>query len=402
VTHPLLETLNDDQQALIKIIGQPIVADQPLDRFGWPVWDFIKRRFERNRPSLSAENVLGSLPAVQRPWDSLSGAYGLWWRNEHPNAPLKPADRLGLTIPGLHHLTEHLDASIRVLPRPVDLILELLEDAAEEEAALDSEDWSEVMHGTLSLRQLMGGTDDLPVGIIGTVLRHEYTPLAFDGTASNFQLLLGNGRYAPFRGVADVADYLSRLAVPAIEGRVQLPTSPLALPAALDYLGLVLANQEHWERKRRLVRLPDFVSASLVTQAPSSAAEYEQQLSALWTVICDFDLPQADPAKYRERGWADNRGSINSLEIWLADLVPEFAGSDQCAAAIRMIRNVGTLRQGVQHSGAGTRTKALQAQIEFGLPPVITDFQAAWAAVLETLAAAFYSISIGVKLGTAV
>lgn len=217
-------------------------------------------------------------------------------------------------------------------------------------------------------------------------------------TNFNFEFALGEGRFSRFGQVADAEDYLLRFPDSAARESVDLPHSPLALPAVLDYLGLLLSDRVTWGRDRRLVQLPDFVSASLVTQLPTGAADFEQRLSALWSVIGRFDVPKAEAAKYEARGWDESRGSINSFEIWLGDHVPEFATSDQCAKAIRTIRNIGTLRQGAQHSSAATRGRALRAQAELGLPMVIIDYPAAWSVVLEALAAAFYSICLGLTL----
>jgi hypothetical protein len=395
VTHPLLETLDDDQDALIQLIGRPIVTDQPVDQLGWPVWDFVRRKLEHNRPGTNAEEVLASLPAVQRPADTMAGPYSLWWRTGNPHGALTPADRVGLTLPGLHHLSDHLDASVHVLPKPAATVLRLLDEAAQAEEELDSDDWWEVTRSSISLRERMSGMENPPVGILGYALQHEYTPLVIETSQFNFEFPLGNGLFTPFRRVVDVADYLSRLPLPAAADRMELPSSPLGLPATVDYLALVLASHDGWDRERKLVRLPDFLSASLVTQTPSNAAEFEQQLSALWTVIGGFDVPQADDSKYEERGWGKSRGSVNSLQIWLADNAPEYASSDQCASALRTIRKVGTLRQGAQHSSSETRSRAIQAQRWFGLPPVIIDYRAAWTAVVEALAAAFYSMCRG-------
>lgn len=402
MTHPLLETLNDDQDALIRLIGRPIVTDRPVDQLGWPVWDFVRRKLEHNRPGANAEEVLASLPTIQRSADPMSGPYSLWWRTGNPHGALAPADRVGLTLPGLHHLSEHLGASVRVLPRPASTVLHLLDEAAQAEEELDSDDWWEVTRSSISLRDRLSGMEDPPVGILGYALQHEYTPLVIETSQFNFEFPLGNGLFTPFRHVVDVADYLSRLPLSAAPDRMELPRSPLGLPATVDYLALVLASHDGWDKERRLVRLPDFLTATCVTQSPTTAAEFEQQLSALWTVIGGFDVPQAETSKYEERGWGNSRGSINSLVIWLADQVPEFSESDQCASAIRTLRNLGTLRQGAQHSSSATRSRAIQAQKAFGLPPVILDHRAAWAVVLEALAAAFYSIVLGVTRSRAV
>jgi len=399
VTHPLLETLDDDQTAMILVIGRPIATDQPLDQFGWPRWDFIRRKFERNRPGADPEQVLASLPATQR-FGTLDGPYGLWWRTAPSNATLAPGERLGLTIPGLHQLTGLLPPNIRELPKPVEALLRIIRDAAEAEEELDSDDWWSATQKSLDLRQLMGSRPDPPVEIIGTVLQHEFVSLAVATTQFNYGLPIGEGRFSAFQRVTGVEDYLSRIDVPARSRTVSLPNSPLALPAVLDYLGRVLSDQPAWGSQRRFVRLPDFQSASQVTQLPVDAADFEQRLSALWTIIGHLDVPKAHPSRYAERGWGTSDGSVNSLTIWLADNAGEFGSSDQCAAAIKTIRNVGTLRQGAQHSTSTTRARAQQAQAELGLPKVIIDYPNAWDTVLNKVASAFYAICAGVTQGS--
>lgn len=397
MTQSLLEPLNDDQQALIEIIGRPILTGRPLDSLGWPVWDFVRRKFERSFGA-DAGPVLASLPTLPRTARTLDGPYGLWWRVGHSNTSLALSERVGLTIPGLHHLGVGLGGPGSPLPNPVAVILGILDRAAKEEAALDSDDWWLMTRRSVDLRSMLGSRDDSPVEIIGAVLQHEYDPLVVGMNQFNYELQLGEGRFIPFDGVADVSGYLARLQLPLDAGSVDLPDSPLALPAVLDYLGRILCDQPGWGKDRRLVRVRDFMSAAVVTQPPANAADYEQRLSALWTIICQFDVPSVDPARYQARGWSGQQSSINNLVIWLDDHVEDFASTDQCTTAIKTIRKIGTLRQGAQHSSSTTRANALRAQTELGLPVVITDYPAAWASLLDKLAGAFYSICLGITL----
>lgn len=383
---------------MIRVIGRPIVTDQPRDQFGWPVWDFVKRKFERNCPGVDAEVTLASMPAIPR-FSSIDGPYGLWWRTGFASSALGPGDRLGLTIPGLHHLSEQLGPTLRELPAPLSAIFRILGDAAKAENDLDSETWWSVTRGALDLRGLMGSWPHPPVEIIGRVLQHEYGPLAIPTANFDFELPLGDGRFTALAGVADVRGYLSRLDGAVVPEPVALPTSPLALPAVLDYVGRILCDHPMWETQRFL-RLPDFFTASLVTQVPTNQAEFEQRLSALWTIIGHLYVPQAPASKYEARGWGTNFTSINSLTIWLCDNGGEFGSSDQCAAAIKALRNVGTLRQGAQHSKPETRAKAQRAQNELGLPAVIVDHADAWNKILQKVAASFFAIGIGITQDT--
>lgn len=396
MTHALLEPLAADQQALIEIIGRPIVTGRPIDSLGWPVWDFVKRKFERNTGA-DVGPVLASLPTIPRAVETLDGPYGLWWRTGHPNASIAPGERVGLTIAGLHHLGADLGGPGSPLPNPVAAILGILAGAARDEVALDSDDWWLVTRSSRDLRSVMGGREDSPVEIVGATLQHEYEPLVQGVSQFNYELTIGDGRFAPFLEVADVADYLSRLRPSSNTESVGLPDSPLALPGVLDYLGRILCDQPGWGAERRLVRLRDFVSAAVVTQPPSTAADFEQRLSALWTIVGHFDVPAVAPARYPQ-AWGESQTSVNRLVIWLEDHALEFAGTDQCKTAIATIRNIGRLRQGAQHSSASTRATALKAQNEMGLPAIITDYPAAWATVLSKVAAAFYTLCLGVAL----
>jgi len=396
VTHPLLEPLTADQQSLIQVIGRPIVSGRPIDSLGWPVWDFVKRKFERNT-GVDVGPVLASLPTIPREAGTLDGPYGLWWRTGHANASIASGERVGLTIAGLHHLGVGLGGPRSPLPDPVTAILGILAGAARDEVALDSEDWWLVTRGSIDLRSVMGGREDSPVEIVGATLQHEYEPLAQGVNQFNYELTIGDGRLARFLEVTDVADYLSRLRPSSNAELVGLPDSPLPLPGVLDYLGRILRDQPGWGAERHLVRLRDFTSAAVVTQPPSTGAEFEQRLSALWSIVGHFDVPAVLPARY-PKDWGDSQTSINRLLIWLQDQTPEFAGTDQCKTAIATIRNIGRLRQGAQHSSASTRATALKAQYEMDLPAIITDYSAAWATVLSKVAAAFYTLCLGVAL----
>lgn len=368
------------------------MADRVEDQLGWPVWDFVRRKFERNRLGESAEVVLASLPSIPRPDIPTEGPYGLWWRGEHSTAAITPRDRIGLTIPGLHHLTPLLDR-VTELPEPATALLRIIKDAADAEAALDADDWWELSRGELDLRGLLGSREPAPTALLGRVLQHEFVPLATQTGQFVYTLVLGEGTFAPFAGVADVADYLFRLPTANDASVLELPRSPLTLPAVLDYLERILAGHPAWGAQHRLVRLPDFSTAAVIVEPPSAAAEYGQRLSSLWTIFGRMQVPEADPAEYANRGWRED-GSLNRFDVWLAINIPEFAGSDQGKAALRTIRDLGKLRQAAQHSNADTQRVARTAQRRFGLPAVIVDHGVAWATVLEKVANAVYTICV--------
>jgi hypothetical protein len=287
-----------------------------------------------------------------------------------------------------------LAPTLQHLAAPVEAILRIIGDGATAEGDLDSNEWWSVTRRELDLRNMMGSRPDPPVEIIGSVLQHEHLPMAVATTRYNYWLPLGEGRFRPFHNVTDAADYLSRLDIQAPLETSALPSSPMALPAVLDYLSRVLSDHPKWGRNRRLVRLPDFESASLATQLPRSQAEFEQRLSALWTIIGRFDVPEAEQSRYDAHGWSTH-GSVNSLTIWLADHAGEFGTSDQCTAAIKTIRNVGTLRQAAQHSSSDTQGNAQRARQDLGLPGVFLDYASAWGIVLDKVASAFYAICLG-------
>lgn len=392
--HPLLADLDEDQLHLIDVVARPWRVSNLADQLGWPTWDFVRRRFELNRPQApSAEEVLGSLPTIQ----VSQRTYGLVWRTEPASGLLRPTERVGLTMAGLSHL--HPRPSDVSLVDLVAMCLGIIQQAVNLEAELAEEmDWTQVASGRLDLRtECFGQNSTAPVEIVGQVLIREFVPLAASTSQHNYEVSCGQGKFKLFARVTTIEDYLFVAdSLAKEETAPELPPSPLALPAALDYLGLAVRAHAEWNVNDDLVALPGFEAAASVCQLPSSHAEFEQRCSELWNIIGRLRVPEAAAAAYKDRNW-ENKGSLNSLDIWLHQHVGTEEYDLTCRQAIATLRALGKVRQGGQHASRSTKTNRSMALHLLGLPDLITDWASAWGTLLDQSARAVHAISMAVR-----
>lgn len=396
----LLGELRPDQKDLIALLGRPWMVDHLEDTAGWPVWDFVRRRFAINHPEgPPAEDVLGSLPLITSP-AFYNGSYGLWWRSQSPGLALQPDERVGLTIAGLEHLERCFNDDKPKKPRLVSVCLDILRAAAaKEEDLLADSDWTKPASGSLDLRtERFRGAANPPVEIIGQVLQHEYMPLTRASTKYNYEIALGRGWLSRFSEVATAADYLRILdSMTTTASDADLPSSPLGLPATLDYLGLLLAQHPGWTEPRPVLNLADFDAAASILLLPADRPTFDQRCSSLWNIFCHLRVPPGSDADYTLEGWNPNaKGSLNNFAIWLKrNLDPDEARN--CQQALTHLRAIGHVRQGSQHASASTAAKRTKAMTRLGIPYPVTNWPDAWNAVLSTAAASLYVIAVAVR-----
>lgn len=394
----LLDSLSNDQLHLVEIIARPWMVGNMADSLGWPTWDFVRRRFRTNRASApDANEVLGSLPVVVSP-SFTNGSYSLWWRTEPRAGALRPEERVGLTIAGLSHL--RAEKANHQAPDLAAICLDIVTRAAQEERALGEEqDWWEVASGEFDLRRdRLSGQGD-PVEIVGQVLVHEFRPLAVPSTNYNYLIRYGNDMFAPFAHADSVEQYLAVAArLASADAESDLPVSPLALPAALDYLGLAVRVHPRWDVREPLVDLPGFEAAASVAQLPGTRAEFDQRCSDLWNIVGRLRAPRGSDEDYRARNWDPTaKRSLNNLVIWLENELGCEEYEVVCTEAVKVLKAVGKIRQESQHRSQTTSANREDGLTLMGLPSLVTDWPAAWSAVLHRCADAVHAITLAIR-----
>lgn len=400
----LLADLDESQTDLIKLIGRPWTVNDLANTKGWPVWDFVRRRYAANHREDgatidTAAEVLASLPSISSP-SFHTGSYGLFWRSGSGLPGLQPTDRVGLTIAGLRHLWKSSlverererrpdlgQICVNLIRAGADLEVELLEDT----------DWTKVAEGSLDVRSQLTQRNEPPMEILGQVLQHEFMIIARTTTQFNWSIDYGAGRLERFHGVTKVEDYIELLQSMAdADTSVDLVSSPLRLPGTLDHLGLVLARHPAWTHLGPFIKISDFDAATRLLQPPASRAEFTERSSDLWTIISQLGVPQASDDTYTTAKLDPTRkGTINDLQLWLqVELGEDYP---TVADALTTIRRIGHVRQGSQHASSSTRTKADCALTALGVTVPVTDWPQAWGAAVAAAAAAFYTIATAVR-----
>lgn len=370
------------------------------DTRGWPVWDFVRRRFAINHPeSPSAADVLASLPVITSS-AYYRGSYGLWWRSGHKGTALQPDERVGLTIAGLEHLERHFADDVIEKTRLVGVCLDILRQAAsKEEGIVADSDWTKPASGSYDLRsERFRGFQNPPVEILGQVLQHEYMPLARKSSNFNYEVPLGLAGLARFQDVQSAAAYLRVVeSMRTLSEHVDFPASPLGLPATLDYLGLLLAQHPEWKEDRPFLHLTNFDEAASILVPPADRPAFDQRCSNLWNILGHLRVPQGSDVDYERENWSPaTKGSINTLAIWLKNNVDQDA-QDDCQTAISCLRAIGRIRQGSQHASSSTSIKRNRAMAELGIPEPVTSWPEAWETILAHTAAAAYSVAGAVR-----
>lgn len=392
--HALLEDLDEAQAEVIALIGRPWMVGEFADAKGWPVWDFVERTYRDRHPSGSAADVLATLPTITIGTRS----YGLWWRSDGLSGlQLQPGERVGLSLVGLHHLWPLVGDAVGKIDGAT-VALDILSEAVKLEQDLDHDvDWVTVRKGQYDLRsQRFRSREGSPIELLGQTLLREFIPLASSTTNFNYVVDYGAGRLAPLREVSTIEDYVDAAGALADLQTFHRPSpSPIQLPAAVDYLGLVLDSDDRWTVPKPALQLASVADATALGQSPSTQAEFDRNVSVLWNILGHLQSPRAADHAYERRGWAPHTsGSLNNLDIWLADVLKIDA---EVSESLATIRGLGRIRQGAQHGSGATHKKRDEALARFGLSWPLTDWAGAWMRVSDGCAASIYAIAQAVR-----
>jgi hypothetical protein len=165
-----------------------------------------------------------------------------------------------------------------------------------------------------------------------------------------------------------------------MQEQLAIPASPLALPEALDFLDT--AWRVAFGKRQALLRLRDTLSIAKLSQACTTRADFESQLSALADILKAMDIPDALLSKTREIN------KDQTLTRLLDCLQTRLEGSDyqEVERAVSTLRTVNEIRVALQHSGASRELPTSMAKLGIPYPPQWGD---AWdrirAATIEAL-----------------
>ena len=358
------------------------------DGFGWAIWSCVQRA-ARDAGISDAGAVWRSLPTIPR---AIGAArYGLAWREQQGGLIPNRDERVGLTLAGLVRISDE-QPSRHVL---ADQIVELIATLAKREAALPAKRTISIS-GQESLSvlatHLTQRTADrpfeVPVYVMCAVLRFEIVNFANSSSMDgDYSTGFGWGQFERFLGTVDVDDYLARALawsaemVPIVRHRATLP-----LIQTLDYTSLTLKDDEQWEGPR-LITSPDLGSAAALVTNVLIQPEFESGMAALWTILNAMNVPKVGADAERRLLGKKAAGPMDLLEAWLLNrLDPDV---DRIRVAIKTLRDVRELRNEAAHQDDRSRSKAIQARRNLGLPDYLTNWAGAWEAVTSKTAAAF-------------
>ena len=373
----LREPIGPEQQALLRVIGEPFIATGK-----WPVWQYVDLTLE-NQHGLDAEAVLASLPEAGDKSPTSPG-YGLTWRPDSYRQP-HADDRVTLTVAGLRYLpqagtiTEAFAAVIGYL-------------AARQAQLVPSPD--EVVTATVTSTQIadrLRETGCLPEGTDGdaellarirVLLEHE--PFLF-GAAHQpgpsepwaLQVPAVLRRYRDATGAEEYIDTVTALVAPADPPSVPPSVSALDIPYAIGYLDAV------WQARtgRHLFVSLDPASVARLTLACGSEEEFNSLMSALADVLGQVTVPGTTVPP--------QRGALEAVREYLATtLAPEAA--NRVSAAFETLIRLRRIRVSTQHADARHRAVTSFAEIGLAFPPPSWD--QAWAHIATLAAGALDAI----------
>ena len=166
-----------------------------------------------------------------------------------------------------------------------------------------------------------------------------------------------------FADLVDVNDYLRRLRAwvePETVPTAPVVVSPIALPAALDYLDVV------WRLAfgGGLLVIPSAERAARLVFDAATGEEFDNRLSAIGEMFKGFDVP------------GDQRdGTFKRLRMYLRSRLTA-AAMARVDPAVDVLESVTHIRNGGQHMDAAADAAA--ALPSLGLTYPISDFSSAW------------------------
>jgi hypothetical protein len=397
----LMRDLSRDEQRLLGVIWDAAFPSVGVgERPGWQTWDYVWRSFAHAFPdSADPDIILAGLPSVARPGQP-NYRYGLVWELQQQRP--SPNGRLvGLSIGGMLRLSETRAAVLSF----ADGLAHLMAAIASAEIGLEPVR-DDVAQGRRQISELiMLDAYTIPrlrepmvmtALAIGQVAQREYMPATINPTDEGGTVTLGWIRSRSFATIQDAKSYVTQIADETQRQRdaAAITPSPFPLAPTLDYLSLVLDRQPGWDAKTPLVDSPDLQSVLCLGQTAASVEEFERFLVLLWNLIGRLRVPEV-PAKDLDPS-RPKPGTLDRLQYWLNTNLGEPL-PNAVAAALRQIRDVGKLREGIAHNAAGTQAAAAAAAARMGIPTPITSGELAWDTVQARLADAFNTIREAIR-----
>lgn len=163
-------------------------------------------------------------------------------------------------------------------------------------------------------------------------------------------------------------------------------SAPLQLPETVDHLDM--AWRLVYGRDRRLVRAGGVADIAALMLPCASREEFESRLSDLVDLLKRLDIDD-DALPEKARALPRDR-TLDRLEAALLDRI-NGVDSDEVIRAVRVLRAVGRIRVGQQHSTAQQRT--LESFELLGLKYPVADWDETWSKVRSAAAEAFLSLA---------
>lgn len=183
-----------------------------------------------------------------------------------------------------------------------------------------------------------------------------------------------------FAAVADVADYLERLAkftAPQEQAPESEVISPFTLPGAIDFLDAV------WKARfgKGLVVPPGIERSARLASTAENADEANSCMSALAEVLKSLQVPGVSGL--------DAGHPLQRLGPFLADRLPA-EGQARVQAAIEVLNAARGIRAGAQHHSAQSAVIPEYEVLGLGYP--VTDWGSAWERIQRLATNAFDAI----------
>ena len=373
----LREPVGPEQQALLKVIGEPFIGTGK-----WPVWQYVDLTLQ-DEHGLDAESVLASLPEAGDKSPTSLG-YGLTWRMDSYRQP-NPDDRVALTVAGLRFLPQaetvtrafaavvgHLASQqAQLVPSPEEVVA----------ATVTSDQLAERLRES-GYQAEDGGRDADLLARIRALLEHE--PFLFGaahqpGPSEPWTVKVPAvlRRYRDVTSVEEYIDTVTALVAPPDPPSVPPAAGALDIPYAIGYLDAV------WQARtgKHLFAYLDPASVARVTLVCSSEEEFNSLMSALADVLGQVVVPGTVVPP--------QRGALEAVREFLATALATEA-ADRVSTAFETLIRLRRIRVSTQHADARHRAVTSFAEIGLAFPP--PSWEQAWSHIATHAAGALDAI----------
>jgi hypothetical protein len=165
-----------------------------------------------------------------------------------------------------------------------------------------------------------------------------------------------------------------------IQEQIAIPSSPLALPEALDFLDT--AWRVAFGKKRELLKPRGITNNARLSQPCATREEFEAGLSALTDIMKNIDIPD----DLLNNTAIQKHETVNRLSDCLKKHLADPVDHQDIENAADTLRSVNKIRNALQHSGASTELLTIFSKLGISYPP---QWGSAWdrirAATIEAL-----------------